>query len=616
MTITVVQAGGTLSDNAASGARAFASNVTSGNKAVIACFRSAGASDPFVAGDCTKTAGTSTIGTVELLEQREIQYEAHAGRMIVGLWAVDVTGTGSLTMTVAGAANNYFGVAGIELNASAGWDAGYLEDTAPNSTASDNTNGSTGNAVSAGAAIFIGVLSTSNDGGAPQPMTLTEDGAFTLAFEEGDESAHAAGSVIYRIVSTGTTDSADWTISGNLGWACALAVLKEAAGATAALTGTATASITEADIVAGGKTIVVTLTGETFVPAAGFQTIQYVGGQGAGFAGTTSPQTITFALTGGLASTPAAGDLVVITYFVGSTVARSQAIRNTSAVDYTLVADLTQSDTFDANQRTAYRFMPGTPETQFVLTETVGGGTGSLSDAGRYTVHVFRGVDAATPQDVAAVTGGAIDSSAVNPGAITPVTAGAWIYAAGGAASGTGSTMTSSNLTDFRAGSTADTNDASIGAGYGVWSGSGAFDPAAYGNIPGGTTANSWTSVTMALRPAATTPFADARAAMRDGLVSAQSEAAGFNARRSTIIPLANIARTSDTVCTITFAADAGYDITAQEVITDTIPGSILTGGSPIVATPTFTIDPTGAAQERRVPPRNISQAVNRASSY
>jgi hypothetical protein len=35
----------------------------------------------------------------------------------------------------------------------------------------------------------------------------------------------------------------------------------------AALTGTATASITEADIVAGGKTIIITLTGDTWVAA-------------------------------------------------------------------------------------------------------------------------------------------------------------------------------------------------------------------------------------------------------------------------------------------------------------------------------------------------------------
>src|SRR3989344_5931214 len=143
--------------------------------------------------------------------------------------------------------------------------------------------------------------------------------------------------------------------------------------------------------------------------------VTYVGGQGAGFAGTTSAQTITFSLTNGSASTPAARDLVIITYFIGSTVARTQLIRNTSAVDYTQMADLTQSDNFDANQLSAYRFMPGTPETQFVLSCTPTAGTGSTADAGRFTVHVFRGVDANTPMDVTVVTAGAANSSAVDP---------------------------------------------------------------------------------------------------------------------------------------------------------------------------------------------------------
>jgi hypothetical protein len=55
--------------------------------------------------------------------------------------------------------------------------------------------------------------------------------------------------------------------------------------------------------------------------------------------------------------------------------------------------------------------------------------------------------------------------------------------------------------------------------------------------------------------------------------------------------------RTSSTVCTITFAADAGYDITAQETLTWTIPAAALTGASAVVATPTFTIG-TVASQD------------------
>lgn len=44
-----------------------------------------------------------------------------------------------------------------------------------------------------------------------------------------------------------------------------LLLWQKASGASAAITGTATASITEADVVAGGKTIIITLTGATWV---------------------------------------------------------------------------------------------------------------------------------------------------------------------------------------------------------------------------------------------------------------------------------------------------------------------------------------------------------------
>jgi len=230
-------------------------------------------------------------------------------------------------------------------------------------------------------------------------------------------------------------------------------------------------------------------------------TISYVGGQIAGFAGTTSPQTINFALTGGLASVPAREDLVVIGYCVGSTVDRSLAIRNASAVDYTLAgSELTVSDTFDVNLRVAWRFMPATPETQFVLTETVGGGSGNANDAGHWTVHVFRGVDLVTPMDVAVVTASAASSRIANPGAITPVTAGAWVYACGGAASAVGGTYTAPELVDFRAGTTADTDDAQIGAGFRPWT-TGALDLAAFTGGGTDTTNDSWAAVTVALRP-------------------------------------------------------------------------------------------------------------------
>ena len=226
--------------------------------------------------------------------------------------------------------------------------------------------------------------------------------------------------------------------------------------------------------------------------------IAYVGGQKGSFAGKTAATTVTFALTGGLASVPAANDLVIVAYAVGSTVDRALTIQNASAVDYTLIGtELYQNDTFDANLRVAYRFMPATPETTMVLS-----GTGSTADAGAYTIHVYRGVDLTTPLDVAAVTAGNINTRLANPGAITPTTTGAWIHVVGAAACGTGGTFTAAYLTDLQAQTQVDTNDVNIGSGYVVWT-SGAYDPAAFGGGGTDTVNDSWTAVTAALRPAA-----------------------------------------------------------------------------------------------------------------
>jgi hypothetical protein len=366
------------------------------------------------------------------------------------------------------------------------------------------------------------------------------------------------------------------------------------ATATCALTGTATATINEADIVAAGKTLIKTLTGALYAVAAGRKQILLVGYQKGSFAGTTSAQDITFALVGGLATTPAAGDLVIATYAIGSTVTRTPNIRNSAGTAYgeAMGGALTQADNFDVSQITLGRFMPGTPETVIRFTEATGGGTGDVADAGAYAILVLRDVDPTTVLDVAAVTAGAANSSTVNPGSITPTTLGAVIVIAGSAASATGATFTAPYLAPGPAlsGTQADTNDISLLMGFRSWM-TGAYDGAAFGSVPAGTTANSWACVTLAIRPAPTTPFDDARAALRSGVDSAQSEATGFDALRDTILPLGNIVRTSDTVVTMTFAAAATYNITAQEVVTDTIPASALQAGPAIVASPTFTID-------------------------
>lgn len=81
-----------------------------------------------------------------------------------------------------------------------------------------------------------------------------------------------------------------------------------------------------------------------------------------------------------------------------------------------------------------------------------------------------------------------------------------------------------------------------------------------------------------------------------DGFDAASSPTNGWNNEVRDKAAVTECVRTSDTVVTITWAAQAGYDISAQEVITQTIPASALvTSTSAIISTPTFTVDQVAA---------------------
>jgi hypothetical protein len=222
------QAGFVLADGTTSVARAFPSNVTAGNLVTWSASIYQLSADAVTAGDCTKTAGTATIDTPTLDFQRQLAHEADAQRIQAAQCSAIVTGSGSLTLGISGQpAGSYYLFATDELSSVTGWDASRVEATnfgedATNST----TSSSSGNVTSAGHAAIYGVLSISTGATA----TITEDGAFTLIGEEVDGSTHQAGSVIRRIVSTGTTDAADWTTNTNtFGYIAAAVVYKPVA---------------------------------------------------------------------------------------------------------------------------------------------------------------------------------------------------------------------------------------------------------------------------------------------------------------------------------------------------------------------------------------------------
>ena len=212
-----------------------------------------------------------------------------------------------------------------------------------------------------------------------------------------------------------------------------------------------------------------------FSPASAAATgIQYVGGQVASTVGVTSDWTVNFALTGGLAATPAAGDYVIVAYAVSFNTDRDISIA--SPGDYVSIGtDTYANDTNDTNAEVFAKFMGGSPDTSVTLTQT-----GNVQAAGTVYISVWRGVNIATPMDVAAVVLSGIDTMLADPGSITPVTSGAIIVAIGAAnPSSNGNIFTSSDLSDFKSVNQIDTLRSLIGGGYKVWT-SGAFDPAVF----------------------------------------------------------------------------------------------------------------------------------------
>lgn len=225
-------AGYTTWDNAAGGPRSVGT-VTAGRRVgVMVWYWSDGADDPFVAGDLTKTAGTSTIGTPILAGQ----VGGFAGGTVylrAAVWWVPVTGSGTLTLSVAANGSSYGGISTEEFSTDQTWDDTPEDDSGALNAADSQTSASSGNATSAGAAVFLGALCWNTGAGAS--LALSNAPPWVAAGTESDASAHVPGAAGYRIVSSGTTDAAAWTGSMTAdsfaGSAAFVAVFREAASA-------------------------------------------------------------------------------------------------------------------------------------------------------------------------------------------------------------------------------------------------------------------------------------------------------------------------------------------------------------------------------------------------
>jgi len=226
-------------------------------------------------------------------------------------------------------------------------------------------------------------------------------------------------------------------------------------------------------------------------PASAATGIEYVGGYAAASSTANSNVNVSLtALTGGIASSPSIGDLVIV--YIGASNGTSVT---PAIIGYTTITYLTASDSYDANMTVGYKIL-----TAADTSVTVNGGAGTTASISVY-VSVWRNVDATYPFDVPATTATGIDSIFPNPPAITPITTGSYIVAGGTGAHSRGvATYGSTDLADFKSEGAGNTNDSTIGGGYKQWT-SGAFNPAAFTCSASTSTAYSWASATLALRP-------------------------------------------------------------------------------------------------------------------
>ena len=218
-------------------------------------------------------------------------------------------------------------------------------------------------------------------------------------------------------------------------------------------------------------------------------TIQFIGSRSAEFVGSTTVGTTITIESLNLQY----GDLVIVAYEACGTVNKPLSISG-----YTTVANLYANDTEDSNFLVAYKFMGLIPDTDIVIPPTQ-----NAADAGAVVVHVYRGVNLEQPFDVSSTTATLLNTAIPNPPAITPVTQGAKIVVAAGAAHtvGTAGLFSAGYLSNFVTTAGNDTNDATVGIGHVDWPGVTTYDPAAWSFTGTNSTNFSTNSVTMALRP-------------------------------------------------------------------------------------------------------------------
>lgn len=229
MAITQVggQNAGALTDSGTSVSKAFPAALTPNNLVSVVCAKFSPSNDAFLAGDCTKSAGTATVGSITLDASVNFNYTG-ANFLAVGVWSCAISSSGSCTIQVGGAAAGSALLLAID------------EFTSPNGqitfdTGKTATGTGTSTAATASAAItpstynglIIGGVGTATSGA----TTHTPNSSFTQIFEEENGSLHMTGNAAYQVLTSGSA-TASWGLGASVSWAVAAAGYIEPAAST------------------------------------------------------------------------------------------------------------------------------------------------------------------------------------------------------------------------------------------------------------------------------------------------------------------------------------------------------------------------------------------------
>jgi hypothetical protein len=229
--------------------------------------------------------------------------------------------------------------------------------------------------------------------------------------------------------------------------------------------------------------------------------IEYVGGNSNSGATNTTVSVSLTNLTGGLSSSAAEGDIVIV-----CTSNTDYSTPSVSTSGYSnFYSALSRGATYPNNMISSYKIMGSTPDTTVSCVFS----SGLSVKAAAVAVYVWRGVDKTTPIDVTPQTTTGIASTGTNivPPAITPVTTGALVVITAGLSCQNSSTPNLNDPTGYsnlvRLNGFASNGNAGVLISSKVWGGSGAETPGIVDRSPS-STANAFCASTIALRPAST----------------------------------------------------------------------------------------------------------------